>query len=301
MKIYQIRYFYTLARELNFSVAAEKLHIAQPPLSRAIKELEKTLDTKLLIRNTRHVELTQAGKVFNSHALRILLALDSAKKATIAAAHGQHREIRIALADMIDTTRLSMLLSATREEEPLAYIQLFEVTQSDIKSGLQEDIFDIGFTQSKIKEEGIYCHKIWSEPFAVLLPKNHPLLVYDKVPLHEVIKYPQIVLDKNRFQGNHAQVKNCLISTGIMPTFAETASAIGTMLALVRAGFGVSLVSMETCTLLNKETIAYRQIEHADKVMSTYICFTEPSPLSSTSKFINRISLFARKMPFNHI
>ena len=120
-----LRYFIAVAEELHFARAAERLHIEQSPLSRAIKDLEYDLDVQLLERTTRSTRLTWAGQVFLDEAKRVLSAMDQAKASAKAAATGYRGTLRIALSDGIDPVRLAALLAQCREEEPDVEIRLF--------------------------------------------------------------------------------------------------------------------------------------------------------------------------------
>ena len=101
MEFRHLRYFLAVAEELHFARAAERLHIEQSPLSRAIRELEEELGAQLFVRTSRSTRLTLAGKLLMENAPRVLLALDQARESVQAAAHGLHGRLRAALSDGI--------------------------------------------------------------------------------------------------------------------------------------------------------------------------------------------------------
>src|SRR3546814_2127846 len=101
MELRHLRYFLAVAEELRFARAAEKLHIEQSPLSRAIKELEEELGVALFARTTRSTRLTHAGTLFLEHVRRVFAALEQARDSVKAAANGFHGQLRVAMSDGI--------------------------------------------------------------------------------------------------------------------------------------------------------------------------------------------------------
>jgi len=118
MEIRHLRCFLAVAEELHFARAAERLHIEQSPLSRAIKELEEELRVVLFARATRSTRLTRAGKLFLEHVPRVFAALQQARDSVKAAANGFRGQLRIALSDGLTPPRLPALLALCRQEEP---------------------------------------------------------------------------------------------------------------------------------------------------------------------------------------
>lgn len=116
MELRHLRCFLAVAEELHFARAAEKLHIEQSPLSRAIKELEEELGVVLFARTTRSTRLTRAGKLFLEHVRRVFTVLEQARDSVKAAAHGFHGQLRVALSDGITPSRLPALLALCQQE-----------------------------------------------------------------------------------------------------------------------------------------------------------------------------------------
>lgn len=110
MELRHLRCFQAVAEELHFARAAERLHIEQSPLSRAIKELEEELGVQLFVRTTRSTRLTLAGRFFLDHVPRVFATLEQARESVKAAANGFHGQFRIALSDGVTPSRLPALL-----------------------------------------------------------------------------------------------------------------------------------------------------------------------------------------------
>ena len=155
MELRHLRCFIAVAEELHFARAAEKLHIEQSPLSRAIKELEEELGVMLFARTTRSTRLTRAGRLFLEHVQRVFTALEQARDSVQAAANGFDGQLRIALSDGITPSRLPALLARSREEDPEVEIRLFEVPLAQQIKGLHDDLYDAGFSMAEDAGDGI--------------------------------------------------------------------------------------------------------------------------------------------------
>lgn len=131
MELRHLRCFVVLAEELHFTRAAERLHIDQSPLSRAIRELEDELGTLLFDRDRRGTRLTQAGTVFLQDVRRVFTTLDQARENVKAVSAGYRGSLRIAVSDGAIDPRFSEFLTRCREEEPEIEVRLSEVSFSE--------------------------------------------------------------------------------------------------------------------------------------------------------------------------
>lgn len=188
MEFRHLRCFLAVAEELHFARAAEKLHIEQSPLSRAIKELEDDLGAQLFARTTRRTRLTRAGKLFLEHVPRVFTALQQARDSVKAAASGFHSQLRVALSDGIPSSRFSTFLALCRQEEPEIEIRLSEVPLAQQIKGLHDDVYDVGFARSDEVGDGIIAEPVWDDPLMVAVPARHPLLAYKRIPLDEMLR-----------------------------------------------------------------------------------------------------------------
>jgi len=195
MELRHLRCFLAVAEELHFARAAEKLHIEQSPLSRAIKELEEELGVVLFARTTRSTRLTRAGKLFLEHVRRVFTVLEQARDSVKAAAHGFHGQLRVALSDGITPSRLPALLALCRQEEPEVELRFFEVPLSQQIKGLHDDLYDVGFAQSDEVGDGITTMPVWRDTLIVTVPARHPLLAHKRIPLEELLRYPLVLCD----------------------------------------------------------------------------------------------------------
>lgn len=201
MELRHLRCFIVLAEELHFTRAAEHLHIEQPPLSRAIKELEDELGVVLFDRNRRGTVLTAAGAAFLQDIRRLLTVLEQARENAKAVASGLRGSLRIAVSDGAIDPRLSAFLVRCRAEEPEIEIRLSEVPLAEQLRGLRSGDFTIGFAHTAEVGDDIVAEPIWRDPLVIAVPARHALLVHKKVPLHELRGHPLVLCDPHACEG----------------------------------------------------------------------------------------------------
>ncbi|MDN7597975.1 LysR substrate-binding domain-containing protein, partial [Burkholderia multivorans] len=232
MELRHLRCFLAVAEELHFARAAERLHIEQSPLSRAIKELEEELGVVLFARTTRSTRLTRAGKLFLDHVPRVFAALQQARDSVKAAANGFHGQLRIALSDGITPSRLPALLALCRQEEPEVEIRLTEVPLAQQIKGLHDDLYDVGFARADEAGDGIVAMPVWNDPLMVAVPARHPLLAHKRIPLEELLRYPLVLCDPQVCEGHARQVERLLRRVDMEPLVAERVNSFDLMMTL---------------------------------------------------------------------
>ncbi|KVG12301.1 MULTISPECIES: LysR family transcriptional regulator [pseudomallei group] len=290
MELRHLRCFLAVAEELHFARAAEKLHIEQSPLSRAIKELEEDLGVQLFVRTTRSTRLTRAGKLFVEHVPRVFTALQQARDSVKAAANGFHGQLRVALSDGITPSRFSTFLALCRQEEPEIEIRLSEVPLAQQIKGLQGDLYDVGFAQSDDVDDGIIVEPVWDDPLMVAVPARHPLLAHKYLPLEEVLHYPLVLGDPHACEGFARQVDRILRRVDREPIVAEWVASIDLMMALVSAGFALGLAGTSQIVASREPGIVARPLAGRAPMLTTYLLRSDNEPSQVLARFIERVS-----------
>lgn len=290
MELRHLRYFVAVAEELHFARAAERLHIEQSPLSRAIKELESHLAVQLFERTTRRTRLTWAGKVFLEEAHRVFAVIDQAKASVKAAATGYHGRLRIALSHGIAQPRLSALLAQCREEEPDVEIRLTETPLSQQIKGLNSDLYDAGFAQSDEVGEGLLAEAVWSEPLVIAVPARHPLLVHRRIPLDEVMRYPLVLCHPEICECFWQQVKRVLRTVDAKPIVVDRVPTLDLMMTLVAAGYGLGFAGESQITACRNPNVVARPLAGRSPLLTTYLLRADTDPSEQLSRFIDRVS-----------
>ncbi|NGY05916.1 LysR family transcriptional regulator [Solimonas terrae] len=290
MNLRHLRYFVAVAEELHFARAAERLHIEQSPLSRAIKDLEYDLGVQLLERSTRSTRLTWPGEVFLDSARRVLVAVEQAKASAKAAASGYRGTLRIALSEGIAQPRLATLLTQCREEEPDVEIRLFQVPRADQIKGLRSELYDAGFGKSTDVGDGIVTQPVWRDPLVLAVPARHPLLGHKRIPLDEALRYPLIICDPELCEGCWQQIEPALRTVDAVPVIAERVASVDLMLTLVAAGYGLGFITTARAAVLRHPDIVSRQLAGRSLMLTTYLLRPDNEPSEQLQRFIQRVS-----------
>jgi DNA-binding transcriptional LysR family regulator len=289
LELRHLRCFLAVASELHFARAAERLHIEQSPLSRAIKELEEDLGVKLFVRTTRSTRLTRAGKLFFEHVPRVFSALQQARDSVKAAANGFHSQLRIALSDGITPARLPALLALCRQEEPEVEIRFFEVPLSQQIKGLHGDLYDVGFARADEVGDGLIAESVWSDPLMVAVPARHPLLAHKRIPLEELLRYPLVLCDPQACEGHARQVDRVLRRVDMEPLVAERVVSCELMMALVSAGIALGLTGYAHILASQEPGVVARPLAGRATLLTTYLLRPEGEPSEMLARFIDRV------------
>jgi len=186
LELRHLRYFVAVAEELNFSRAAERLHMAQPPLSAAIRQLEQELGTELLLRTTREVRLTDAGSTFLEGAQRTLAELERARRDAQRAAAGQVGHLRIGFSWSARFETLPTIGRAFRLSHPDVSLLTEEMWNARMLPALRSGVIDAAVSLCpEIAGEFAY-ETIRSEPVIALLARSHPLAGRQAIELREL-------------------------------------------------------------------------------------------------------------------
>jgi DNA-binding transcriptional LysR family regulator len=175
LELRHLRYFVAVAEELNFSRAADRLHMAQPPLSAAIRQLEQELGTELLVRTTREVRLTEAGSTFLAGARRTLAELDRARSDAQRAAAGEIGQLRVGFSWSARFETLPTIGRAFRASNPDVSLLTEEMWNARMLPALRSGTIDLAIALCpEVAGEFSYL-PIRSEPVVALLAQSHPL------------------------------------------------------------------------------------------------------------------------------
>ncbi len=289
MELRHLRCFLAVAEELHFARAAERLHIEQSPLSRAIKELEEDLGVVLFARTTRSTRLTRAGTLFLEHVRRVFSALEQARDSVKAAQNGFHGQLRVALSDGITPSRLPALLALCRQEEPEVELRFFEVPVSQQIKGLHDDLYDVGFAQSDEVGDGIDTIPVWSDALMVAVPARHPLLAHKRIPLDELLRYPLVLCDPHACEGHAKHVDRVLRRATAEPLVAERVATCDLMMALVSAGLAIGLTGEAHIASSRESGVVARPLASRVPPLTTYLLRLEGNSSDVLARFIERV------------
>lgn len=188
-----LRYFVAVAEELSFTAAAKRLHMAQPPLSRSIRELEEALGVRLFERTTRSVALTGPGKVLLEEAARTLSAFDAALTKTRQAGRIDRETLSIGFRPATSLPLLEPIARKFREDYPLVDIEPIRVEWSSQLASILDGEVDVAFLMGPIESPGLETHPLAVVPRAVATPFDHPLAERTSVEIADLSGYAMAV------------------------------------------------------------------------------------------------------------
>lgn len=183
MELRHLRYFITVAEELNFSKAALKLYTAQPSLSQQIKDLEEDVGVKLLNRTKRKVELTEEGAVFLEQARLTLAQADKAVAMARQVSQAKQQMLRIGFVPVAEMKIFPYILPNLRVQNPDLKIELLSLNNNEQMRLLKKGDLDLTFTRHNFNSDEIESQFVIREPLIFLLPKDHPLAKYERIPV----------------------------------------------------------------------------------------------------------------------
>ena len=235
------RYFVAVAEELHFGRAARRLHIAQPPLSQQIARLESLVGYPLFERRPR-VALTEPGKVLLAVAHRTLAQVAQGIDATRRAGRGESGVLTVGFAASAMLTAMPRVFHAFRAQYPAVELRLREMSTSAQRDALKAGFLDVGFLREPAPDASLLAEPVVREPFVAVLPPGHPLAREGAIPLNVMEDEPFVLFPRTVAPTLYDQVLGLCRDAGFHPKQVQEAQEWLTIVSLVDAGLGVSLV-----------------------------------------------------------
>ncbi|WP_250527870.1 LysR family transcriptional regulator [Caballeronia sp. GAWG2-1] len=251
MELRHIRYFLAVAEELNVTRAAERLGIGQPPLSQQIHALEDEMGVRLFRRTGHGVVLTEAGEAFAADARRILNDTRIAVENAQSAGRGEMGQLNIGFTGSAAFNPVvSQLIRAYRQAFPNVTLTLAEGNTAQLLAYLDAGTVDVAFvrlgSQSPV---GVEFHHIAVEPMRVVLPVTHRLAKKKKIALSALAEDPFVMLPRVASPTLHDVIVGACREAGFEPVAGQQAPQLSSVVNLVAAEFGVSLVPASVCQI----------------------------------------------------
>ncbi|WP_445244103.1 LysR family transcriptional regulator [Microcoleus sp. OTE_8_concoct_300] len=284
MELRHLRYFIAVAEELNFTRAAEKLHIAQPPLSQQIQHLEAELGFQLFRRTKRTVHLTAAGQVFFEEAGKILQQVDRAIQLGRQTSRGELGQLTIGFVSSSAHNVVPAILQAFRTRCPAVKLELQELTTNEQLQRLRFGQIDIGFVRPPVEEDGINSEIIFREPLIVALPETHPLASRAHLGLRELSTEPFILFPRSLAPGLYDPIVSLCQQAGFSPIAAQEAIQMQTIVSLVAAEMGVAIVpaSMQN---FQRSGVVYKALPESTCIVTIALIWRS-DPTAAVQRFL---------------
>jgi len=245
----QLRCFVTVAEELHFGRAAVRLNMTQPPLSRQIQVLEHIIDAPLLERTSRSVRLTPAGRSFLPEARRILKLAESASQVARRIAMGKTGSLKIGYTAAAAYGFLPELIAACRARLPEVDFSLKEMVSGDQLEALASGQIDAGLLRPPIARPELATRRVLAEPLLAAIPRKHPLASAAMVAIKDFDGLPFVMYSPYESRYFHDLLVAQFSRADILPRYVQHVGQIHSILAMVRAGLGVSIVPAAAANL----------------------------------------------------
>lgn len=265
MELRHLRYFVAVADEQNFTRAAARLHISQPPLSRQIQDLEEELGLPLFERGSRPLQLTEAGRFFYNHATRMLEQAHAAIQTTRRVAQAEKRLV-IGFVSSTMYGALPRLVRLFRAAQPGTEVQLVEMSTVDQIEALKAGRIDVGYGRIRLDDPGVTREVLREEQLVLAIPLEHEMAkCSEPVSLSEAARYPNLIYPRLPRPSFADQVLSFYRDRGVEPVAVHEVQEIQTALGLVASGMGLCVVPVGV-QRLRPDEVVYRPFADAGMV-----------------------------------
>jgi len=287
MELRHLRYFVAVAEEGNITRAAERLGIGQPPLSQQIHALERELDVKLFHRTGHGVVATDAGKALLVDAKRLLDDVDQATLNAQRAGRGETGHLHLGFtASAAFHPIVRALVREFRNAYPGVGLTLTEGTTAHLLAQLDEGRIDLAFLRPGVHSfAGVVLRDIASEPMKAVLPVTHPLAQRARIPLSALAQEPFVLIPRAASPMLHDEIVSACRHAGFEPMPGQQAPQLSTVVSLVAAEFGVSIVPASV-SQFHAEGVTYVDIADSKVRSKLALASLEGNPSTKVDNFL---------------
>jgi DNA-binding transcriptional LysR family regulator len=282
----RLYYFVVVAEELHFTRAAERLHIAQPPLSYQIQQLERELGVQLFERTRHHVQLTDAGQVLLEAARRIFGQVEQTVYAVRRVGQGEVGFLTVGFIPSASNNILPSILQAFRQRFPDVQLFLKELTPDQVVRGLHDQQIDVGLLYLPLDDSELNTQAILREPLLAVLPSTHAQAAQPEVALRALSEECFIVPSRYvAVPGLFSHIMEACRQAGFTPKVVEQAWLMQTIIGLVGANMGVALVPASVRNL-HREGVIYKPLQDVSTEVAMGVIWRQDEELPVLQRFL---------------
>ena len=290
----RLYYFVVVAEELHFSRAAERLHIAQPPLSYQIQQLERELEVQLFERTRHNVRLTDAGHALLDEAYHIFGQVEQMVRMVQHIGHGEIGLLTLGFVPSASNSILPVILRTFHEQFPEVRLLLKEQNPDQLVRGLEERRLDVGFLYLPCEGNLLEARPVSHESLVAVLPLNHPLVDLPEIPLQALANDLFIIPARYAaVPGLFSHIMEACRRADFVPKVAQEAWLMQTIIGLVAANMGVGLVP-DSVMNLHRTGVAYKPLQGLQAQVEMgmiWRCGDIPPVLQRFLQLVNEITL----------
>ncbi|MDR6629459.1 MULTISPECIES: DNA-binding transcriptional regulator HcaR [Acinetobacter] len=289
MELRHLRYFITVAEELNFSKAALKLYTAQPSLSQQIKDLEEDVGVKLLNRTKRKVELTEEGAVFLEQARLTLAQADKAVAMARQVSQAKQQMLRIGFVPVAEMKIFPYILPNLRVQNPDLKIELLSLNNNEQMRLLKKGDLDLTFTRHNFNSDEIESQFVIREPLIFLLPKDHPLAKYERIPAKALNGIDFIIPSAEQSLTLNQAILDFAKANGIELNIVQKADNILFNINSIGMGLGCTILPGYIAPLTMDNTVI-RPLDVELPYLDLYVSYHKNNKSYAVSKFLELLT-----------
>lgn len=298
MELRHLRYFVTLAEELHFGRAAQRLHIAQPPLSQQIRQLETELGFELFHRTKRKVQLSEAGQAFLGEVQQIFKQLEQAIQVGRQTNRGEMGQLIVGFVGSAAYNILPNILRTFRTSVPAVRLELHELTTNQQLRWLEEGRIDVGFVRPPIEEDTFNFEIIFQESLIVALPETHLLANESHICLPSLKNEPFILFPRLLAPGLYDLIISLCQQAGFSPNVTQEAIQMQTIVSLVAGGLGIAIVP-ESLQNLQRTGVVYKTVQEPTPKAAIAIIWRQNDTSPTVQRFLEIARLAANMLHFD--
>jgi DNA-binding transcriptional LysR family regulator len=287
MELRHLRYFIAVAEELHFGRAALQLGISQPPLSQQIQALEQELGARLFERTNRRVELSEAGRLFLEEARLVMAQVDKAADVARRAQLGELGEMKIGFTSSAPfNSSLPKAIYAFRQAFPAVHLNLKEMSSKSVADALLDEAIEIGLMRPLALPDSLSVVELLREPLVAVLSVAHPLAQAEQrgIELKELANEPFVFFPRSYGSGLYAQFLSLARQAGFSPHIAQEAGEAMTIIGLVAAGLGVSVLPA-SFQWMRIEGVVYRPLLDPGATTAVWLVQRKGQPTAMAQAF----------------
>lgn len=285
IELRHLRYFITVAEELHFGRAAERLHMAQPPLSQQIRQLENLLGFQLFYRTKRSVQLTEAGHAFLADCRNLFKQLDQSIETGRQVSRGESGQLVIGFVSSAAYSVLPDILRAFRTQFPAVRLELHELPTHEQLQWLHARRIDVGFLRPPVEAKNLRLTIIVREPMVVALPEAHALADQPAVALFTLANEPFILFPRPLAPRAYDQLISLCQQAGFSPNIVQEAMQMQTIVSLVAGGIGVAIVPVSLQNM-QRTGVVYKPLQEQTPCSEIAVAWRSDDPSPTVKQFL---------------
>ncbi|WPP02026.1 LysR family transcriptional regulator [Pseudomonas sp. HR96] len=291
MELQQLRCFVMVAEELHFGRAARRLFMTQPPLSRQIQLLERSLGVTLLERSNRQVSLTVAGQHFLRDARHVLSYTEQAGNSARRLARGEAGRLALGFTAVSGYAMVPALLGQAARQLPDVQVDMHELVSGEQMEALAASMIDLGLVRRAVGGVGLQYRCVSREPLLVAMALGHPLAARTQIAISDLDQQPFVMYSPEAGRYFYDCIAGLFAVAGVTPRYAYYLGQTHSVLSMVRAGLGLAIVPSAARELYPGQ-LAFRPLADAQPQAELYMAWRQNNDNPVLAPFVAMAEAF---------